>query len=154
MTFLHGDMRFYNNIFVQQPVHPALEELARRAKDQPNAWDDSNVAVGTFPYNGYPTFQEWDKLFEGYCGMGSPTTDRYYTHLPVWSAGNVYFGGAPALGEGRVPLVAGGARLPGAEGRGREVHLEDRPVPPSAYGRTAICFHRAAGRGLRARRKI
>ena len=60
-------------IFVQQPVHPALEELARRAKDQPNAWDDSNVAVGTFPYNGYPTFQEWDKLFEGYCGMGSPT---------------------------------------------------------------------------------
>ncbi len=105
MTFLHGDMRFYNNIFVQQPVHPALEELARRAKDQPNAWDDSNVAVGTFPYNGYPTFQEWDKLFEGYCGMGSPTTDRYYTHLPVWSAGNVYFGGAQPWEKEESPLV-------------------------------------------------
>ena len=105
MTFLHGDMRFYNNIFVQQPVHPALEELARRAKEQPNAWDDSNVAVGTFPYNGYPTFQEWDKLFEGYCGMGSPTTDRYYTHLPVWSAGNVYFGGAQPWEKEESPLV-------------------------------------------------
>ena len=25
MTFLHGDMRFYNNIFVQQPMHPVLK---------------------------------------------------------------------------------------------------------------------------------
>lgn len=91
MTFLHGDMRFYNNIFVQQPVHPAL-----RAIEGINmgGWDDGNATVGTFPYDDYPTFAEWDKEFEGYCGMGSEPSDRYYMHLPVWSEGNVYFGGA------------------------------------------------------------
>lgn len=92
MTFLHGDARFYNNIFVQQPVHPAMR--AKMEEDDPNMWDDCNVDVGTFPYNGYPTFAEWEKEFEGYCGMGSPTTNRYYMHLPVYAGGNVYFNGA------------------------------------------------------------
>ena len=71
MTFLHGDMRFYNNIFVQQEVHPALVKMQEFAKEHYNQWDDSNVDVGTFKYDGYPTFEEWDKEFEGYCGMGS-----------------------------------------------------------------------------------
>ena len=105
MTFLHGDVRFYNNLFVQQPVHPALEKLAQRAKEEPNAWDDSNVEVGTFPYDGYPTFQEWDKQFEGYCGMGSAPSDRYYSHLPVWAAGNVYFGGARPWEQEESPVM-------------------------------------------------
>mgnify|MGYP005775396645 FL=1 len=105
MTFLHGDVRFYNNLFVQQPVHPALEKLAQRAKEEPNTWDDSNVEVGTFPYDGYPTFQEWDKQFEGYCGMGSAPSDRYYSHLPVWAAGNVYFGGARPWEQEESPAI-------------------------------------------------
>lgn len=92
MTFLHGDMRFYNNIFVQQPIHPLLR--AGMENMEPNCWDDGNVLCGTFPYNGYPTFEEWDKEFEGYCGMGSAPSDRYYMHLPVWAKGNVYFNGA------------------------------------------------------------
>ena len=92
MTFLHGDMRFYNNIFVQQAVHPLLK--AAMESQEPSGWDDGNVLVGTFPYNGYPTFEQWDKEFEGYCGMGSAPSDRYYMHLPVWAAGNVYFNGA------------------------------------------------------------
>ena len=82
MTFLHGDMRFYNNIFVQQDVHPALVKMCEFAKEHYNEWDDNNVEVGTFKYNGYPTFEEWDKQFEGYCGMGSEPSDRYYSHLP------------------------------------------------------------------------
>jgi len=92
MTFLHGDMRFYNNIFVQQPMHPALKDAMENM--DANDWDDGNIAVGTFPYRGYPTFEEWDKEFEGYCGMGSAPSDRYYMHLPVWTGGNVYLGGA------------------------------------------------------------
>ncbi|WP_322171211.1 right-handed parallel beta-helix repeat-containing protein [Acutalibacter caecimuris] len=92
MTFLHGDMRFYNNIFVQQPVHPLLK--AAMENMGPNGWDDGNVLCGTFPYNGYPTAQEWEKEFEGYCGMGSAPSDRYYMHLPVWAQGNVYCNGA------------------------------------------------------------
>ena len=105
MTFLHGDMRFYNNIFVQQPVHPALAQAMEDAKEHYNEWDDMNVEVGTHPYNGYPTFVEWDKEFEGYCGMGSAPSDRYYMHLPVWAQGNVYFGGAKAWDKEEAPQI-------------------------------------------------
>jgi hypothetical protein len=92
MTFLHGDMRFYNNIFVQQPIHPALQAYTDNWASDP--WDDANILCGAFPFNGYPTFAQWDKEFEGYCGQGSAPSDRYYIHLPVWAAGNVYFNGA------------------------------------------------------------
>ena len=56
MTILHGDMRFYNNIFVQQPVHPALAKLMEDTRAAHVVWDDNNVEVGLAPYNGYPTF--------------------------------------------------------------------------------------------------
>lgn len=94
MTFLHGDNRFYNNIFVQQEVHPALKEAEKAMADPSNVWDDGNVTVGTFKFDGYPTFEEWDKEFDGYCGMGSDPSDRYYMHLPVWTGGNIYYNGA------------------------------------------------------------
>lgn len=94
MTFLHGDMRFYNNIFVQMPVHPILKAAMENMPS--NGWDDGNTLCGTFPYDGYPTFEEWSKEFEGYCGMGSAPSDRYYMHLPVWASGNVYLNGARA----------------------------------------------------------
>ena len=95
MSFLHGDMRFYNNVFVQRPVHPMLVQAAEIMKD--GEWDDGNVYVGTWPYDaGYPTAEEWEREFEGYCGMGSEPSDRYYMHLPVWAAGNAYLGGARA----------------------------------------------------------
>lgn len=94
MTFLHGDMRFYNNIFVQQKVHPALKAQEKAIKAAPNGWDDGCMMVGTSGYNKYPTQEEWEKEFEGYCGMGSAPSDRYYMHLPVWAKGNAYFNGA------------------------------------------------------------
>ena len=102
MTFLHGDVRFYNNIFIQQPVHPALN--AMKSLMDGNEWDDGNVTAGTFPYDGYPTFEEWDKEFEGYCGMGSDPSDRYYMHLPVWSEGNVYCNGAKSWEKEKAPI--------------------------------------------------
>lgn len=92
MTFLHGDMRFYNNVFVQRDVHPFLRGAAAHMQD--DEWDDGNVIAGTWPYDGYPTQDEWEREFEGYCGMGSAPSDRYYMHLPVWADGNVYLGGA------------------------------------------------------------
>lgn len=91
MTILHGDMRFYNNIFVQRAIRPGMMELYKTVETE---WDDCNVYVGTAPYNGYKTYDEWIREFDGYCGMGSPKTDRYYMPLPVWAAGNVYLGGA------------------------------------------------------------
>lgn len=94
MTFLHGDMRFYNNVFVQQEVHPALKAAEAHMSGGGNGWDDGCVTVGTMRYNGYPTFEEWDRAFAGYCGMGSAPSDRYYQHLPVWAKNNAYFNGA------------------------------------------------------------
>lgn len=92
MTILHGDMRFYNNVFVQQEVHPFLMRMA--AENTMSQWDDFNLTAGTKPYDGYQTFEEWNREFEGYCGMGSAPSDRYYIPLPVWTGGNRYFNGA------------------------------------------------------------
>ena len=92
MTFLHGDVRFCNNLFVQRPIRPLIAALARRMRDE--EWDDGNPVAGTVPYEAYPTEEEWKATFEGYCGMGSPKTDRYYAPLPVWFEGNAYLAGA------------------------------------------------------------
>ena len=92
MSILHGDMRFYNNVFVQQQVHPYLRELEKAPRSP--EWDEDRITVGTCAYNGYPTLQQWEKEFEGYCGMGCAPSDRYYMHLPVWTGGNCFFNGA------------------------------------------------------------
>ncbi len=96
MTFLHGDNRFYNNIFVQQKKREDLIALYEHTKAHPNCWNDYNLETGTAIFDGYPSFAEWDAQFEGYCGMGSAPSDRYYSHLPIWSKGNVYLNGASA----------------------------------------------------------
>jgi len=94
MTILHGDDRFYNNIFIQPPVRPGMQANMDEYKKNPNPWDDGNVIAGTWQFSDYPTQQEWEKEFDGYCGMGSQPSDRYYIHLPVWTGGNVFFNGA------------------------------------------------------------
>ena len=106
MTILHGDCKFYNNIFVQQDIDPFF--MAEMMRNEKNDWDDRNVVVGTVPYEHYPTFEEWDKMFEGYCGMGSLTTDRYYSELPVWAGGNVYMNGATPMSKEKDALVVSG----------------------------------------------
>lgn len=95
MSFLHGDMRFYNNIFIQQKIRSELQQYLDSMGD--NEWDDTNLVCGTSPYENYPTWEEYEKQFEGYCGMGSAPSDRYYNPLPVWAEGNVYFNGAKAM---------------------------------------------------------
>lgn len=94
MTILHGDVRFYNNIFVQKPIREGMKKLSDIMGNDGNMWDDCNLLCGTAPYNGYPDFEEWDSQFEGYCGNGVPAGNKYYDHLPVWSGGNAYFNGA------------------------------------------------------------
>lgn len=95
MTILHGDMRFYNNIFIQKEIRPELKKMADTMAD--DEWTDGNLTVGTCPYEDYPDHAEYEKKFEGYCGMGSAPSDRYYDPLPVWTEGNVYFNGAKPM---------------------------------------------------------
>ena len=93
MSVLHGDVRFYNNVFVQQPVREKMVEIVADYKD--NEWEDENLTAGTLTYSGYMTEQMWKACFDGYCGEGAPQNrDRYYMPLPVWTGGNVYFNGA------------------------------------------------------------
>ena len=97
MTILHGDMRFYNNIFIQKEMRPALKQMMDGMKD--NEWTDGNLIAGTISYEEYPTQEEYKAQFEGYCGMGSEPSDRYYNPLPVWAEGNVYFNGAKPMSK-------------------------------------------------------
>lgn len=93
MSILHGDVRFYNNVFVQQPVREKMVEMVADYKD--NEWEDENLTAGTLTYSGYMTEEQWKACFEGYCGEGAPQNrDRYYMPLPVWTGGNVFFNGA------------------------------------------------------------
>ena len=59
--------------------------------------DSIIIALGTPHRKREPGKQSPDgrlKEFDGYCGMGSGPSDRYYMPLPVWIGGNVYYNGA------------------------------------------------------------
>lgn len=102
MSILHGDARFYNNIFVQKPIREGMQkinDMCLEGMKHGNDWTDGNIICGTIPYDSYPTYDEWVKQFDGYCGMGSPSSDRYYNPLPVWAEGNVYFNGAKPMAK-------------------------------------------------------
>lgn len=103
MTILHGDTKIYNNIFVQESVRPALKKGMDNNIATKNDWDDGNILAGTFVYEKFPTFEEWNKQFEGYCGQGAVTTDKYYSELPVWAGGNVYLNGARPMSKAKEP---------------------------------------------------
>lgn len=94
MTVLHGDDRFYNNIFVQK--WPAASLLIRHDSD--DGIDEENREVGTHVMDEYPTYEEWIKKFD----MDTDTPnmkkleEAHFQHLPVWVKGNAYFNGAKA----------------------------------------------------------
>lgn len=93
MSVLHGDVRFYNNVFVQQHVREKMYEMVADYRD--NEWEDDNLTAGTLTYSGYMTEEAWKACFDGYCGEGCGVNrDRYYMPLPVWTGGNAFFNGA------------------------------------------------------------
>ncbi len=103
MTFLHGDDRFYNNIFVQKwPVEP-LEVL----RDSEPGSDLENREVGTHVMDSYPLYEDWIQMFD----LDTDTPDMKklepaHRHpLPVWVEGNAYLNGAQAYGKEARKLV-------------------------------------------------
>ena len=102
MTFLHGDDRFYNNIFVQK--HPAEDIITPHDSD--DGFDSENRTVGTWMFDEYPTYDEWISQFD----FTKPADMKklepaHFGHLPVWSEGNVYLGGAKAWKHEKDGLV-------------------------------------------------
>ena len=89
MTILHGDDRFYNNIFIQK--WPATDTTP-----------ETNEQVGTYVFDDYPTYDEWYAPFKKLEGRPAKETDMadlqpyHFGHLPVWASGNVYLNGAKA----------------------------------------------------------
>lgn len=120
MTILHGDDRFYNNIFLQKwPaddfVNPSDSEAGKSFVD--------NRKVGTAEFDEYPTYEEWISHFD----MESDIPDMkklepyHWQHLPVWSEGNLYLNGAKAWKHEKNGLVVedGGAYADVEEKDGR-----------------------------------
>lgn len=91
MTFLHGDDRIYNNIFIQNwPVKP-LE-----VKEDMGFVMYDNQVQGTDIFDEFPTYEEWIEPFE----LDNPQPnmfvmqDFHFGKLPVWIRGNAYLNGA------------------------------------------------------------
>lgn len=103
MTILHGDDRFYNNIFVQRWKIPS---------DYLEGWDMekpyNNFEVGTHVWDEYPLYEDWIELFD----MDKKRPDMgklakgHFGHLPVWIDGNAYFDGAKAFGREKNNLIS------------------------------------------------
>ena len=91
MTILHGDDRFYNNIFVQR--FPVPEDYL---KDWPDDREPNNFEVGTHVFDGYPLYEDWIRQFD--LEVHRPDMGKlapaHFGHLPVWIHGNAYFNGA------------------------------------------------------------
>ncbi len=105
MTFLHGDDRFYNNIFVQKWPAPATEA--------PGAFGEGpkpeNRIVGTWTFDEYPSFDEWNANFDFSRPANMGELEKvHFSHLPVWSEGNVYLAGAKAWSKEVNGLVVEG----------------------------------------------
>ena len=96
MTILHGDMRFFNNIFVQQDIRNDYAEHAIKYGTDKNY----NLICGTAVYDGYPSKEDFLSRFGPWTPDDENTRDKYYEKLPVESGGNIYFNGArPFEGE-------------------------------------------------------
>lgn len=86
MTLRHGDVRFFNNIFVQNPADYSRFDRISRYYNFP-----LNSTAGTAPYEDFPTGEEFEHHFDD---PNYYNVERYYCYLPIYARGNVYFNGA------------------------------------------------------------
>ncbi|MBR3906410.1 MAG: right-handed parallel beta-helix repeat-containing protein [Clostridia bacterium] len=104
-TFVHGDDRFYNNIFVQ-----GFDPAAEIRRGEPS---EKERICGTWQFDEYPTYDEWISWFD--LDVKRPDMMKLdkpqRAHLPVWSEGNVYLNGAKPWKHEQHHLVADGARV-------------------------------------------
>jgi len=92
MTILHGDNRFYNNIFVQK--WPSDDYVVLNDQDPEQAIRENRV-TGTHVFDEYPTYEEWISQFDFTQRPNMRALEPvHFGHLPVWSEGNIYLNGA------------------------------------------------------------
>lgn len=93
MSILHGDDRFYNNIFIQG--YPT--EQTGGSGDMGMIMQQGSTEYGTAVFDDYPTYDEWIAQFH----MESPANMMlcmpvHFGHLPIWASCNAYLSGARA----------------------------------------------------------
>ena len=93
MTILHGDDRFYNNIFVQ--AWPT-EDVTVMSDSKKDVTFHENRRTGTMVFDEYPTYDEWISMFDmdNETPNMSELASAHWHSLPVWVEGNAYFNGA------------------------------------------------------------
>ena len=105
MHFLHGDDRFYNNIFVQ-----GFSKDGEIRRGDPK---ENERVVGTWCFDDYPTYDEWISWFD--LDVARPDMHKlaqyHESHLPVWAAGNAYLAGAQPWKHETQKLVNGDAPI-------------------------------------------
>ncbi len=96
MTILHGDNRFYNNIFVQKWPKENYQVFSDSAPDEPGQGE--NREVGTHVFDDYPTYDEWISHFQMEEDIPNmrELEQFHFSHLPIWAKGNAYLAGAEA----------------------------------------------------------
>lgn len=96
MTILHGDTRFYNNIFIQKKIQKNLSEFVQEMERRGIKGDMGapNIVCGTKPYEGYPSPEEYFHALQKPSGLGIGMLKQYFQKLPVSACGNAYFNGA------------------------------------------------------------
>lgn len=92
MTILHGDVRFYNNIFVQQKVREDLLQFTKKSGMKGRT--KFHFSCGLEPYNGYPTEKEYKAQFTPMTITCIGHKDFYYDHMPIYTGGNIFLNGA------------------------------------------------------------
>lgn len=94
MTILHGDNRFYNNIFVQK--WPSDDYVTYDDQDASNERRENRL-VGTHVFDEYMNYDEWIAQFDFTKWPNMRELEPvHFGHLPIWSEGNVYINGAKA----------------------------------------------------------
>ncbi len=98
MTILHGDMRFYNNIFVQKKI---CEDLRVNANESGlDALNMLHFTCGTKPYDDYPRADTYFAQFTAESAIDHLGKNIYYDHLPEFE---VMFINTSTLGEAFEP---------------------------------------------------
>ena len=134
MTILHGDARFYSNIFVQQEEDRELSGFMAAAGRA--ALNMLHLACGTLPWNDFPAPEEYFARFTPERIRGDRA--MYYGPLPVWARGNAYFNGAqPCAADPDAAVPAGRVAFRLTEENGRWLLETDlwRHLPPTGMPR-------------------
>ncbi len=96
MTILHGDARFYNNIFVQKEIRPDL--VAYAEAEGMGTMDKYQFICGNETVRtDIPRQRHTLDVFNAETAVDHDNKDIYYDHLPIYTGGNVYFNGAKTV---------------------------------------------------------